>query len=319
MSGEPLVSLRMCVKNGMPYLPEAIASVAAQSYRRFELVVQDGGSTDGSLEYLQSVNDIPDIRVDSRPDNGIGQAANRAVQRCKGEIIGSIACDDLLEPEALEIAVEAFSVHPDWAAIYGVGHLISPTGEITSTHIPGPFDLFDVLQQNLVPPFATAFFSKKMCGDELRFDESMKTCGDFDLWLRLSNMTVIALSQVLARIRISDSSMTCSPENHVQFCADKIDAVDRFLARMEYSSWRDSIRRNAVNGIYLWAAQSVYNIEGRTKLFDYFCQRAEEIKPCSVKYRYLMFHVDSCERAKAKSETRISRFWRKFRGVARGS
>ena len=158
-----------------------------------------------------------------------------------------------------------------------------------------------------------------MCGDELRFDESMKTCGDFDLWLRLSQMTVVALPRVLARIRISDSSMTCIPDNYVQFCVDKIDAVDRFLARPEHNLWRDSIRRNAVNGIYLWAAQSIYDLEGRTKLFDYFCQEADEIKPRSIKYRYLMFHVDSCERAKAERGTRWGRFRWRLRGVARRS
>ncbi len=303
MSGEPLVSLRMCLKNGMPYLPEAIASVAAQSYRRFELVIQDGGSTDGSLEYLQSVNDIPDIRVDSRPDYGIGQAANRAVQRCKGEIIGSIACDDLLEPEALEVAVEAFSSHPDWAAIYGVGHLIALTGEIISTHKPAPFDLVDFLQQNSVPPFSTAFFSKKVCGDDLRFDESMKTCGDFDLWLRLSHLTIVALPRVLARIRIGDSSMTCRPENYHQFCADKIDAVDRFLALFGHSSLPDRIWHDAVCGIYLWAAQSIYNLEGRSDRFDLFCHKVEEFMLHSIKYHNLMFHVDSCERAKAEGNT----------------
>ena len=75
---EPLVSILLIVKNGMPYLREAVASVARQSYRNYELIVQDGRSTDGSLEFLRQVVDGPRLKIETLPDRGIGQACTRA-------------------------------------------------------------------------------------------------------------------------------------------------------------------------------------------------------------------------------------------------
>src|SRR4051812_31760457 len=103
----PLVSLILCVKNGMPYLPDALASVAGQSHRNIELVVQDAESNDGTLEALAAVsNRLPVVDVVSEPDAGIGDAYNRAIARCRGEIVGSIDADNVLMPDAVEQAVE---------------------------------------------------------------------------------------------------------------------------------------------------------------------------------------------------------------------
>src|SRR5262249_24903502 len=98
---QPRVSLILCVKNGMPYLRDAPPSAAAQTCRDFELVVQDGASTDGSLELLRSATGLPEVSLVSAPDAGLGDGCNRAIRRCRGDIVGTIDADNLLEPDAV--------------------------------------------------------------------------------------------------------------------------------------------------------------------------------------------------------------------------
>ena len=67
MSREPLVSVVIPVYNGEPYLAEAVDSVLRQSYRRFEILVVDDGSTDGTAELVRS---IPGVRYVHQPNSG---------------------------------------------------------------------------------------------------------------------------------------------------------------------------------------------------------------------------------------------------------
>lgn len=293
MSSTPPISLILCVKNGMPFLPEAIESVVAQSYRHFELIVQDGGSTDGSLEFLQGVGGIPRIQIRSQPDNGIGQAYNRAVHRCGGEIVGSIDADNLLEKDALEIVVDSFEKPEGFAALYGGCRMLEEGGQFVTSFMPSEFDIVNLLQCLLVPPFATSFFSRKVCGDELRFDESLSTCADFDLWLRLGHLPIARLPVILGSTRLSSKSMTCNPESYDQYCGDKIWAMERYLGQYEGSLDIQRLRIRAISGIYAWAAESIYNLEGESERFRQYCERVAAVDPLSVRLRNLRHPMPS--------------------------
>ena len=76
-ANSPLISLVLPVKNGMPHLQTAINALRRQTYRHFEVLVQDGGSTDGSLAYLESIRDLPAMEIVTAPDAGIGYVSSR--------------------------------------------------------------------------------------------------------------------------------------------------------------------------------------------------------------------------------------------------
>ncbi|MBI3416685.1 MAG: glycosyltransferase [Verrucomicrobia bacterium] len=278
MSSTPLISLILCVKNGMPYLPQAIESVRAQTFRDFELIVQDARSTDGSLEYLRSLCDLPAIEIVSEPDGGIGDAYNRAVRRCQGALIGTIDADNLLEPDALAKTAAQFQAHPDWAAFYGVSHMIDEHRKITSTWTPPEFELAGLRRCEVVPPFSVSFFARAVCGDELRFDETLKTCADFDLWLRLSHLPIHLVQDLFGSTRISEHSMSCRAATYEQFCQDKITALGRHLTRAGVGIDHE-IYREAVGGIYAWAAESLLRIEGQSAEFERLFNLAESLAP----------------------------------------
>src|SRR5258708_15448521 len=114
----PLISLVLDTKNSLPHVKKAINGIRRQEYKNFELIIQDGGSTDGTLEYLQTIEDLPRIEIRSEPDTGLGQAYNRGMARSNGDLICLTASDEQLFDYSLEMAAEWFHDHPFAAAIY---------------------------------------------------------------------------------------------------------------------------------------------------------------------------------------------------------
>src|SRR5262249_43581220 len=120
----PLVSLVLAVKNGLPHLKATIDAVRRQTYTHYELVVQDGASTDGSRQFIAGLTDIGPVKLVSAEDGGVGQAYNRALARCSGDLVCFLACDEYLEDNALASAGDWFQHHPHAVVLKGGGRLV---------------------------------------------------------------------------------------------------------------------------------------------------------------------------------------------------
>ena len=271
----PLVSVVVCTKNGMPYIREAMASLERQTYRPFEVVAQDAQSSDGTREFLEA---LPFERLDvvSEPDAGLGDAYNRAFPRCSGEIVATLDADNLFPEDALEHAVAVLRDHPGAAALYGAVGLVDADGASIGLFVPSAFELGPLMRCELVPPFSTAFFVRTVCGDELRCDPSLTMCADFDLWLRLSPHEIMRTERVLGRTRHSAKSMTRTPSLYEEFTREKLAALEHhFERRPELAQERDE----AAAGVYCWAAESLFELEGASERAGLMLERAALAAP----------------------------------------
>ena len=108
------ISVYMSVKNGMPYLKDAVESIISQSYQSWELIVVDDGSSDDSLSFLEHIA-AKDERVRVVPTKGIGRsrALNRAVGLSKGQLLANLDADDLMHPDRLMIQKIIMDENPD--------------------------------------------------------------------------------------------------------------------------------------------------------------------------------------------------------------
>ena len=97
------------VLNGMTYLPRCVASVADQRDVTVEHIVADGGSTDGTVEWLKGQKDV---RWISESDHGVYEAMNRGINLAKGDILLLLNSDEQLLPGSLKLAEEEFTRHP---------------------------------------------------------------------------------------------------------------------------------------------------------------------------------------------------------------
>jgi glycosyltransferase involved in cell wall biosynthesis len=112
----PVASVIMTVRNGLPYVTEAVDSVLGQDFGSFELIVVDDGSQDGTVAALQRYDD-PRLRVLPCPPNGRVAALNTAVAAARGRYIANLDADDVALPGRLSTSVAFLDAHPTVGAV----------------------------------------------------------------------------------------------------------------------------------------------------------------------------------------------------------
>lgn len=130
LSVRSLVSVVVPVLNGMPFLAITIASILQQTHSNLEIVISDGGSTDGSLEYLASIDDSR-VKLMSIPA-GAGMEANwtAATEAATGEFIKAMSQDDLIDADLIARQVAQLRSHPEAVMATARRHIIDSRGRV---------------------------------------------------------------------------------------------------------------------------------------------------------------------------------------------
>jgi glycosyltransferase involved in cell wall biosynthesis len=137
----PTFSIITVCRNDLLNLKKTVASVQEQEYADYEYLICDGASTDGSVDYLAT---LTGVHIWSERDNGIFDAMNRGLARCKGTYVHFLNAGDLFaSPHVLSTAAVALSTHPETDLLYG--DVYCPNSErpySLQPSRPTPFTLF---------------------------------------------------------------------------------------------------------------------------------------------------------------------------------
>ena len=114
----PRVSVITISKNNINTIRRCVESVLLQDYPNLEYIIQDGVSTDGTLEFLRGFTD-PRIKLVSEPDTGGSHAYFKGLKRCTGDLVTLCWSDEELLPGVVGWGADQMRLHPDVAAIYG--------------------------------------------------------------------------------------------------------------------------------------------------------------------------------------------------------
>jgi glycosyltransferase involved in cell wall biosynthesis len=179
----PRISIVTPSFNQAQFIERTIRSVVDQGYPALEYVVQDGNSSDGTVEILRR-HEAALARWDSRPDDGQSQAINRGFAGTTGEIMAWLNSDDVLFPGALAYVARYFTEHPDVDVIYGHRILIDEDDRrIGRWILPAHSD--HVLSWADFVPQETLFWRRRIWDKAGgRVDESFRFAMDWDLLLR---------------------------------------------------------------------------------------------------------------------------------------
>ncbi|MCX7966652.1 MAG: glycosyltransferase [Syntrophorhabdaceae bacterium] len=116
---EPLVSINLCCYNSEPYLRETLDSITNQTYKNWELVIIDDGSSDSTGEIISEyIKKGYPIRYYYQENKGLGYSRNRAIKLSNGKYIAFIDHDDLWLPEKLEKQISLFEEKEEVGFIY---------------------------------------------------------------------------------------------------------------------------------------------------------------------------------------------------------
>ena len=179
----PLISVVSPTLNAEAFVEETLRSVLEQGYPRLEYIVQDGGSTDRTLEIIGRYA-AGLASVDSRRDAGQSDALNVGFRRTTGEIMAYLNGDDLLLPGALHYVASFFARHPDIDVVYGHRVVINEEGwEIGRWVLPRHDDA--VLSWADYVPQETLFWRRRIWEKAgAAFDETFQFAMDWELLLR---------------------------------------------------------------------------------------------------------------------------------------
>lgn len=202
------ISILMAVYNGMPYLPEAVRSIRAQTFEDWTFVIIDDGSSDGTADYLDGLDD-PRIRVVHQENQGLGAALNRGLELCDTEFLARMDSDDIAYPTRLQEQLDFLREHPE------VGLLGTQIQRLGESRIGGSSLLpieHTTIYQNLLEGRPGIYHPTMMCRTAL-----LKEIGgyweddiseDWDMFLRMGERTQLAnLNRVLLSYRIHTGSL----------------------------------------------------------------------------------------------------------------
>lgn len=206
----PKVTVLMPVYNGGAYLRGAIESVLGQTYRNFELLIVDDGSTDESGAIIRSYDD-PRIRLIENGENlGLVSALNRGIDTARGEYVARTDADDISLPSRLEKQVAFMEEHPEVGVC---GSWVKTIGDHAG-HIQRYLASGEDIRANLLFWTSLAHPSvilRKAVLEEprIRYDGAYSRTEDYALWAELSRRTRFAnIPEVLLRYRLHGESVS---------------------------------------------------------------------------------------------------------------
>ena len=205
----PRVSVITPAYNAERFIREALDSVMAQTWRDFEVVVVDDGSTDSTREIVESC-DGP-IRLIQQANAGPSAARNHGVREARGELVAFVDSDDLWLPEKLAEQVPLFDDEGEVGLVYCHCDRMTADGRVVPTpHPPRPQGrvFLDFLLRNHCPTSGAVVRRDVFleCGG---FPEDMIWAEDWHLWLRIARkFEFAAVEKVLVRHRVHAGALT---------------------------------------------------------------------------------------------------------------
>ncbi len=218
MTGDPLVTIVIPTWNRKALLGEAIASVAGQTYRNWELIVADDGSSDGTVEELRA-NAEPRMRLVALDHAGnISRVRNAGAAAGSGALIAFLDSDDLWLPHKLELQIAALRDGPARWCYANYAH-VGAQGELLPAR-PVVFrpDRGRVLRMLLLGETAayvgTLLVERSLFDAVGGFDESLRMRGDFDFALRLASAAdAVTVPEIVTLVREHPARSTAAMQH----------------------------------------------------------------------------------------------------------
>ncbi|RYZ27429.1 MAG: glycosyltransferase family 2 protein [Chitinophagaceae bacterium] len=182
MEKHPFLSVVIPCFNDGKYLPETIAKLSLQTYRKFEIIVVNDGSTDAHTISVLDELSKTEVKVLHKENGRMASARNYGVKHAKGSIIVALDADDYFHPSFFEKAIEVLAKNENVAVVTSYIQLF---GEIKKTAKPRGGNEYNFLFSNQCP--ACAMVRKSVWDAVDGYDEEMKKgYEDWEFYIRIT-------------------------------------------------------------------------------------------------------------------------------------
>ena len=268
MRSSPLVSVIIPAYNCANFIEETLASVYAQTYTNWEIIVIDDGSTDETKKILEK--HMSKIHYSWQQNQGVASARNTGIQLSKGELLAFLDNDDLWMPEKLERQVKVVNLLPQCGLVFTDGKGLYQCKIVKKTLAPLDLErwtnfkwcdglkimygnLFDRLLLGNIVPSGSCAMVRKVCFEQLKgFDPTIPIADDYDMWIRISQCYEIAIiAECLFIYRIREASQSGPPETRkILWRESTIPVAKKYLRKGS----KETVKKVKENFVRLWWA-----------------------------------------------------------------
>ena len=243
--GTPRVSVLMTIYNAAPFLGEGVASLVRQSFRDWELVAVENGSTDESAAILRGFLD-PRIHAIWLPSNiGRTAALRQAFAEAQGEYIAVLDADDVAHCERLLKQVSYLDAHPDVVLLGTWAYYIDAGGKVIDEWSPPtePEAILNAMGSCNPIVHSSCMYRAGAARDVGGYPPDKPFAQDYALWLKLAGRGGLAvLAEHLCSFRVVSGSMTRAAAHRVEVARDLLNAM--IEAGRQLTLDREGRRRN---------------------------------------------------------------------------
>lgn len=210
---------------------QAIESVNNSTYKNFEIIVVDDGSTDNTKEVIEQLKIKFDFIYIYQQNKGLAGARNTGIENARGDFLVFLDSDDLVLPQKFQMQIEYFSNNKNADAVYSLSDCFVEDDVNDRFNIGLPVFEGNVLTNLLFGNFmhVNSLMVKTSTVREVgMFNVNYKELEDWDLWLRMSlkGAYFYCIKEVLSLVRVRKGSMTNNQ--------DKMNkAMDKVLSNLE--------------------------------------------------------------------------------------
>lgn len=236
------ISILMPSFNSGAFIGHAVSSAVAQLGPQDELIVQDGGSDDESVDALEGLAGQPQVRLFREEDFGQADALNRAFARARGDLIGWLNADDLYTANAIaDVRSTVAMTHAD--VITGSFQIVNTHGKVLRTYDPAPLSKRRLLRRGCYLFSGATFIRAGLLRDVGGFSAKYDYCTDYELFLKLSTAASnpVRVPSVLGALRWHEG--TKSQSNHMGAFVESVQI------RLAYSESLSLDRLMALRGL----------------------------------------------------------------------
>lgn len=214
---KPLISIVIPSYNKVRFIGKTLDSIFNQDYSNFEVIIQDGGSTDGTLKIIEKyARKYPDtLRYESKKDKGQWDGINKGFKKAKGKIIAYINADDVYRKGAFAEIERLYRLNIDALWFAGRGNVIDAKGNQIAKWATryknllltiNSFPLILVVNYLMQP---STFITKKAWKRFGPFIGTKRFVMEYDLWLKIAKIKMpVTTSRYLSSFRIEPSTIT---------------------------------------------------------------------------------------------------------------